>query len=662
MRMLTGAWALIGLWLLSGTAGAQEKFSLSMFHFNVQYVAGGLQGYPSGVNDSETFDLDDAECQDLIIVESFEPILDLFLQHPDWKVTLEMQAYMMEIMLERHPGIVAKLKTLYDAGQVELVSFHWSDQLFLAYPRRDMEVSHALMDPIWEQAGMTPSPVVFCQEGQFGLGMLPFGAERGRTIFVLPKNLFRYQHLADYDAAAPLYSHGGVDVIIGSRGFSTPDVEVGWNFFDDGELLATGGFAPYIGKDFQADPAAVAEYEAELEALVADGWRIATISEYVAWAKENNLEQRELPPMLDGTWQPPSTDSMHRWMGASGLIDQAYAGERDNQVLTSNVRARHRIAAAEALIAHAQSQGWIPAGELDDEVLDCWRHVLLGQVSDASGINPFVGEVRYGLEHAAAGEACADALLEALAPEAGGPFVGIDPATGEVVTADDRPNDTATPSEPVFTAADGFVAEAEGRAVEVRWEEIGTEEGATGADIHRVTVTIGLPDEPGDPNQRVARVAFPMALGGFTLTHGLTEGETVFYPFSDFDLMDGRITLPVANGLIGLDDDRWLIKQTDIVHLGAIFREGSGRVEFVDQTLDPAAGAEWVFWLVDGEVEDALALAGRLNLHPPVWVETGITKKRGCGCGTTPGGGLVGLLVLIGVSWGVSRRRWACRR
>ena len=44
--------------LLAGlTAGVppaqaqQEKFSLSMFHFNVQYVAGGLVGFPDG----ETF-------------------------------------------------------------------------------------------------------------------------------------------------------------------------------------------------------------------------------------------------------------------------------------------------------------------------------------------------------------------------------------------------------------------------------------------------------------------------------------------------------------------------------------------------------------------------------------------------------------------------------
>ncbi len=68
--------------LLIGSLGdsrAQEpeKFSLTMFHFNVQYVAGGLKGFPSGSDNNPTFDLDDAQVQDLIIKESFEPVLDV---------------------------------------------------------------------------------------------------------------------------------------------------------------------------------------------------------------------------------------------------------------------------------------------------------------------------------------------------------------------------------------------------------------------------------------------------------------------------------------------------------------------------------------------------------------------------------------------------------
>lgn len=641
--------------LVAGMAHAQpEKFSLSMFHFNVQYVAGGLEGYPSGDDDRDVYDLDDAEVQDLIIVESFEPVLDLFLAHPDWKVTLEMQAYMVEIMLERHPGVLAKLKQLVDAGQAELVSFHWSDQLFLAYPRRDMAASHRLMDPVWEQAGLSPSPVVFCQEGQFGVGMLAFGAARGRQVFVLPKNLFRYQHLGDYETAPPLYTRDGVDVIIGSRSFATDAVQVSWNFFDDGELLATGGAAPYIGKDFVADPAAVAEYEQELAALATDGWRIATIGEFVDWAKANGIEPEPLPPVLDGTWQPPSTDSMHRWMGAAGLVDSAFGGERDNAVLSGNVRARHRIAAAETLVAHLEQQGALEPGSRDDALAECWREVLLAQVSDASGINPFVGEVRYGLNHAAAGQACAEALLEELAPQVGGPVVLIDTGSGEVGAIDDQPGELASEAASPFPEAASERIAAAGRPVETRWERVGGPEGEQ-PGRWRLTVSIGPPDEPGPAAPRTATAAFPLALDGFYLTPGLVEDDAVFHPFSAFDLQEGRIALPVANGLIGLDEQRWLIKETRHVHLAAIFEPGTGEVRFEDQTLPPDAGVEWVFWVVDGDEQTAVELADRLNLHPLVWWETGVESGRGCGCGAgrAAGGrpaGLLGLLALLGLA------------
>ena len=644
MRVAICLAAATGLLLGGNFAQAQaEKFSLTMFHFNVQYVAGGLTGYPSGDGDNPDYDLDDEAVQDMIIVQSFEPILDLFSAHPDWKVTLEMQAYMVEIMEQRHPGILEKLKVLADAGQAEVVSFHWSDQLFLAYPARDMQVSHDIMEPIWERVGIQPSRVVFCQEGQFGVGMIPLGLPRGRSIYVLPKNLFRYQHQAEYETAAPLYNHGGADIVIGSRSFATPEVEVSWSFFDDGELLATGGHAPYFPTAFVVDMAAIAEYEQRLEDQVAAGFRIAAIADYVTWAKAEGLESRPLPPMLDGTWQPPSTDSMHRWMGASGLLDQVYGGERDNAVLTGNVAARHRIAAAENLVAFAQGQGLAEAGQYDQTLEGCWRDVLLAQVSDASGINPFVREVEYGLEHAAAAATCANQVIAELGPKLGGPFIGIDTGSGLVMVADDQPVELAQASEALFLEGAGFSVEAAGRELSMVWEKMGLEEGIT-----RLTVTVSDPDA----GQRELEVAFPLTLNGFRLTPGLTDADSELHSFEAFDLLEGRITLPVANGLIGLDDDLWLIKQTDRVHIGATFAPDSGRVRFVDQTLDPAAGDEWVFWFVRGTEEQALALAKRLNLTPVVWVETGVKPNRGCDCGTPAGPGLYGLIgLLLVMAW-----------
>jgi len=620
----------------SSPAWGQEKFSLSMFHFNVQYVAGGLKGFPSGEDDNPTFDLDDAQVQDRIIVESFEPVLDIFLAHPTWKVTLEMQAYMVEIMMERHPGVLTKLKQLMASGQAELVSFHYSDQMFLAYPRLDMERSHEIMDAVYAEAGITPSPVVFCQEGQFGVGMGPFAKEHGRTILVLPKNLHRYQHLTAHENHPPLYDLDGVDIVLGSKSFSTAEVQVDWNFFDDGELLATGGSDPYMGLNFKIIDTALAEYEQELADKEAQGFRIATIEEYVAWAKQNGLQQDPLPPVLDGTWQPPSTNSMRRWLGGSGLIDMGYACERDNQVLTSNVQARHWVEVAETLVAHAEAEDHIQAGAYAETLTGCWKDMLLAEVTDATGINPFINEINYGLSHAAAARDCADAVIMAVAPKIGGPVLQIDIKSGQVAEVDDLPSQTTVPADPFLTETDGFEVDAPGRTTGVEWADLLGQE-----NIHKVTITASGPDAA----ERTLEVVFPLDLDGFYLTPGLVEDDAFFHPFSDFEFQEGAISLPVANGLVGLDTDVWLIKQTSTVHIAATFLMDQ-KVRFIDNTLDPEDGASWTFWIVEGSKEEALELANRLNLHPVAFVETGVSD-RGCGCGGKTSGGLWGLALLL---------------
>jgi hypothetical protein len=105
------------------------------------------------------------------------------------------------------------------------------------------------------------------------------------------------------------------------------------------------------------------------------------------------------------------------------------------------------------------------------------------------------------------------------------------------------------------------------------------------------------------------------------------------------------ISLPVANGLVGLDRDLWLIKQTSVVHIAATFLMDR-KVRFIDDTLDPEDGAGWTFWIVEGSKQEALDLANRLNLHPVAYVETGV-GDRGCGCGGKTSGGLWGLALLL---------------
>jgi hypothetical protein len=630
--------AIVCLFLIASLpALAAEKFSLSLFHFNIQYVAGGLKGFPDGKSTDPAFDLDDAQVQDMIITESFEPVLDLFLAHPTWSVTLEMQAYMAEVIAQRHPAVLAKMRTLQQGGQLELVSFHYSDELFLAYPRHDLEISHRLLEKTFADLGLDVSGVVFCQEGQFGEGMAAFGKARGRRILLLPKNLFRYQHQDLFESAAPLYTLDDVDVVMVGRGFADEKVEVSWSFFDDGELLATGGMAPYVPSAFKRNQEALSEYENKLQQAEAAGFRIAKVADFVAWARANGIPPQPLVPILDGTWQPASTDSMHRWMGASGLLDAAYQSERDNQVLTANVIARHWLLGAEVLVTEAEKKKLIETGSRQNALLECWKYALLGRVSDATGINPFINEVNYGLEHARQAQECADKIIDELAPRLGGPFLLVDTGSGTVTVADDRPSAWLEPAE-APSELSGLKIEAPGRKVISEWRRAGN--GALRLEV--------LADAAG-ANERLLSVTFPLQLDGFYLSGGLREEKLFFHSFSEFDLQQGRITVPLSNGLVGIGPDLWLIKQTDSVHLGATIVPAEKTITFRDETQPADEKARWIFWVWQGKGEDALKLAQVLNITPQLVVQTG-TGSQGCACSIESAGtkgSLLSFLVLL---------------
>src|SRR3954452_14343120 len=114
---------------------------------------------------------------------------------------------MVDALAARHAGVLAKLRGLAETGQVELVSFHYSDQLFMAFPREDWARSVALTRATFAAQGLPLSTTVFCQEGQAGMGMAAAMAGAGYETLVWPKNLFSYQR-GDAMPPAPHYRFG----------------------------------------------------------------------------------------------------------------------------------------------------------------------------------------------------------------------------------------------------------------------------------------------------------------------------------------------------------------------------------------------------------------------------------------------------------------------
>jgi hypothetical protein len=377
----------------------ESKLSVAVYHFNIQYVAGGVRGFPDG-EIVPRYDLSEAETEDRIVTEGLEPVLNLYLAHPSFRADIELQAYMVEVIALRHPKVLAKMVQLAQNGQVDFDSFHYSDQLYVAYPKRDLEVSLDLTESVFSNACLPLGLSIFTQEGQFAPGQLKIAKDRGYTTSLLPKNLFTHQYGEEATAEGVLFEDPNVPghaILIGGRSYRYENMgsdafELRWTFMDDGEIaFSVDELNPYFGLDYVLDPELIAKHAKELEALEQSGFVFATVAEAVAAMKKRGVPAQPLPPVLDGTWQPNDTQNVFRWMGGSGAFRTQ---ENDSEVLAALWRARTRITQAEKAMPD-RLQSLIPA----------WREALLGQVSDSTGWNPFANEIKYSFDHSAAAEA-----------------------------------------------------------------------------------------------------------------------------------------------------------------------------------------------------------------------------------------------------------------
>ncbi len=593
---------------------AQKKFALSMFHFNVQYVAGGLEYIER--EDLEPFcgdlceGLDDIAVQDWIIRESFEPVLDLYLAHPTWRGTFEMQAMMVEAIAERFPEVLVKLRQASQSGQVELVSFHYSAQLFMAFPEYDQAHSVERTREIFADHCLPLSGVVFNQEGQAGEGKHDFMARHGYTISVFPKNLFRY---VQYEVPWwPLYSDHGVDVIIGP-GEVDPEsgIEVQWTFFDDGELLSTP-LDPYFAFTSVADMEKVAEYEEKLIELENQGVKITSITDYVRQLKGQSVEQKAFPSVVDGTWQPTSTDSILRWMGGRSLAPYN-THERDPWLRAQNYLGRTALEAADILVATAKENGQDTTA-WEARLKDAWDWMLMGQVTDASGITPWLGEFYYGLDNSEAGRLEAEAVIGEVKSALGWPYAQINLGNDSA----ERLEDQILPEAPDETDAplEGVVVNAPTRTPDVRWYTHDN----THYELH---VTFGANGDPTgeDVEQTKVNVTFPRFEDKLIYTPGLMDTQVVSHDFSEYTFQRDEVYLPLANGLIGLGNSWWVVKDCRAAHMAARVpnTEEEKVVQFMDDTADPENPPTWIFHVFQGTEEEALTYATQKNIAPVVY-------------------------------------------
>ncbi|MBZ0252781.1 MAG: hypothetical protein K8I02_05515, partial [Candidatus Methylomirabilis sp.] len=560
------------------------KFSLGIFHYNVQYVAGGGD-----------------HLVDLVITESIAPIVELFERHPGWGIDLEMSGEALEAMAARHPDTFARLKALGDSGQIDVVAPLYQEQLWILFPRRSMERSFEIQSDNLRALDLRIAPVTFFQEGAWGEGILPFLDARCMGPTVLPRNQHRYQY--GEPAQEPWFERGGYPVVVGpgNIGPGHPSgIEVRWNYLDDGELLPTGGLNPYFEPLFRRNDASIAEYETELQAMEDAGFWITTISKYAAALDALGVARAPLPQVTDGTWQPQSTLGAWRWMGGAGLF---FFVEIDNVVNTARYAARNLLVAAETMLDAARAAGQDTAAEAAT-VREGWRNQVLGEISDATGINPIPVEAEYGLNHAAEASRLAGEAVDALKAKLGLGVAEIDAFEGTVREAPPPPAPGPEVAAPIPVETDPG-----GRSEEIVWRKV-----SDAPETYDLAIAFGT----SLLQSNELSVTFHRAGDSIWYSPALLEETVQEVRVPDFVYEYGANWLPLANGLLGLGDDWWVVKDNSTMHLAVTYFLDSDAVAFLNQTANERAPQTWRFRVLRGTAEEAIEAANRLNTFPTV--------------------------------------------
>jgi hypothetical protein len=589
--------ALVVLAATAATAQTQQKFAVALFHCNMQYVEGGTLGMlplPGLLNVFPNWEQNNDQIEDMIVERSFEPMLDLYLKHPTWGLDIEMESYYLEVLSARHPTVLDKLIQLVNNGQAEVISFHYSAQFFIAFGRAAWDRSIVQAKADFDEYGVTLSDVVFDQEGQAGMGMADAMEAEGYKHMVWPKNLWIYQH-GDF-TAAPLYKFGNLDMVAGAQdvNYNNGELQLTWTYLDDQEVWATNGIDPYFPPFYWSSQKEIAAYEAQLAQLETNGWKIARIDDYIQAVNGLNIAPTDPPPLFDGTWQPSSTDGVHRWLGGLGSIFFTATGERDNHVRTMNEIAFREVRAAETIATVA---GLSVADELDD----IWRLVNLAMGSDATGVNPIGSEAGFGIAHSAEAARRARAVIEQGKAKLKLNDAAIDVGAGTAVAG------TAPAEPPVVATGPVAIAINPGdRTQTTTWSQV-----STTPPVWRLDVAFGA------GNGRSLTVNFPGTSSNVIFTYALVDDTLVTYKRSDFVFDHWWLALP--NGLINIADDLFVVKDMGMTHVAAMINVADNDVMFVDDTATVESPITWRFYLYNGTAEDALAFANALNITPTLY-------------------------------------------
>ncbi|MHA1791061.1 MAG: hypothetical protein ACTSVI_00365 [Promethearchaeota archaeon] len=615
-----------------------KGYSLSIYHFNLQYNAGNEKSYH------------------ILIKKSFRPFLDFYLKYPQFKASCEIQGHAIAFMARHYSKELDKLVTLVmDRKQIELVSVHYSDQVYLAYPRFDLEYSMDINDEILENHGLKRGGTFFAQENFFGPGVIPVMKKHGYKVALLNKHYLR--HYQGEIPQTPYFERDGIFFLSGTgyknangendELLSKKDVQIPELIFDywgDGELAFTRGnnYFPFHGPSEKKKLKRLALYINRHK----NGYKTEFCTKYVEVLQDKKIKPEPLPIVLDGSWNYPSYGGVYLWMGR-----YRFWWEKDGYVRSHTYKTREMLLAANTMLNELKN----PPEYFKNQYKLGWKHLLLAEVSDSTGQSPVPTEVKYSFMESNKARTIAKNIISWAKNKLGyekDSKLLINTKDNSITLLDNEQlkevlnNNKGTPSSLKKLKEDiGDLGMQVFNMKRLTFKI--TKRPINENDPSHVEYYFNL-DFQGKPTRFLTRllsiirqntnfsyhqkydehfsnyvgISFKWLENKFIFSPALMEESIQEIPTSQFKILDtiGKTFLPLPNGLIGLGNDIYIIKHNNHgnTHIAATLDLKKMSIGFIQDGPPSQLKSRWKFSIIKTNKKDAVNRAIEINVLPKI--------------------------------------------
>jgi hypothetical protein len=452
-----------------------------------------------------------------------------------------------------------------------------------------MKKSIELSDQILAAHGMKRSRVFFSQEIQWTPAYASFLKDKYDLVVTSsdPHSYYRGKTLPLVNVK---YGNDQILGLIGAGEKKLDGLEWDFAFLDDGEVFNTN--------DYNSNFYRVAKQEKEsvdrFKKLQSEGYKFVTMSELASKIKQSKgYKIPDYPFVPEGTWNM-SVCGPFMWMGR-----QRSGVETDGITRALSYEWRGILMMTERLVDYAASHGKDVAEE-KKLVYEAWQHLLLSEVSDASGWTPWMVEVKYTEIEIDQAQRRIKAVLEKMK---------------ELAPSEDQTYFLNTKSGNIGEANNSKQAKPVAALLPIPLA-IRAEKSVTSVkkiNDHLFSLDIQC-DRPADG---AVEIIFDTPVSGMFYSAGTGEDIAVEVPT---DLKHDP-ALALSNGFIYLGNGYSLVKDCSVEHLAATWRQKEQKLVFREELNENNPGMKMKFYVVKGNVNAGLEFANKLNTWPSYFLK-----------------------------------------